>query len=308
MSLRACCRWLLVAVLLPLASCVSTSVSNLSSGAPTMTVDSVLIVYYPANFPKGFNPAGYLGDNMLAQLLPHLRSRLPQRLTEQGIPARMVTQDELPNIQRDADEKLMTITGSRSLLSYNGGDILWLDAEITDPPTGVSLWKGRIRLAKSGLGGQFDDRVADSIADQVLLQLRQARMMPRGTTPTVAATRALSREPTPRAVPQETPPPRAVPQEAPPPRIASGYAQLDDVDAIPYLSDRGRQVYRDWLALATPKAFAIAPNGSFFSTSGQRRDATLPVDATERALVACERLAKVPCKLYAVNGAVVWVK
>jgi hypothetical protein len=102
----------------------------------------------------------------------------------------------------------------------------------------------------------------------------------------------------------------AVAPEAPQPsRIASGYAAIDDVDAIPYLSDRGRQYYREWLALPTPKAFAISPTGFFFSTSGLRpKDTTLPTDPVERALTGCERNAKMQCKLYAVNGSVVWVK
>jgi hypothetical protein len=32
------------------------------------------------------------------------------------------------------------------------------------------------------------------------------------------------------------------------------------------------------------------------------------VDPGERALLMCERAAHAPCKLYAVNGAVVWTK
>ncbi len=111
----------------------------------------------------------------------------------------------------------------------------------------------------------------------------------------------------PRA-PQATEAP-AAPQAPQPPRMASGYAAIDDIDAIPFLSDRGRQHYREWLALPTPKAFAISPTGYFFSTSGLRpKDTTLPTDPVERALIGCERNARVQCKLYAVNGSVVWVK
>lgn len=96
---------------------------------------------------------------------------------------------------------------------------------------------------------------------------------------------------------------------AQPPRIASGYAAIDDVDALPYLSDRGRQAYREYLASPTPKAFAISTQGHWWSAvSLQGRDPTLPSDPTERALAGCERSAKQACKLYAVNGSVVWVK
>jgi hypothetical protein len=99
----------------------------------------------------------------------------------------------------------------------------------------------------------------------------------------------------------------AVPAQ--PPRIASGYAAIDDIDAIPYLSDNGRAAYREWLGRPTPKAFAISAKGHWFTAwSLIPHDATLPSDPTERALVGCERAAKMPCKLYAINGSVVWVK
>jgi hypothetical protein len=108
--------------------------------------------------------------------------------------------------------------------------------------------------------------------------------------------------------------PRAIPEpvEAPimqPARIATGYAAIDDIDAVPYLSERGRNGYREYLTRPTPKAFAIAPNGAWFSAwSLVPGDATMPTDPTERAMVICERSAKVACKLYAVNGSVVWSK
>jgi hypothetical protein len=92
-------------------------------------------------------------------------------------------------------------------------------------------------------------------------------------------------------------------------RFGSGFAAIDDVDAVPYLSDRGRNGYREYLTRPTPKAFAIAPNGHWFSAwSLAPSDAAMPTDPSERAMLICERSAKVPCKLYAVNSAVVWTK
>ena len=91
--------------------------------------------------------------------------------------------------------------------------------------------------------------------------------------------------------------------------IATGFARIDDIDAVPYLGDRGRNTYREWLATRTPRAFAIAPNGFYAATSGLRpKDTTAPSDPSERAITFCEQRAKRPCKLYAVNGSVVWVK
>jgi len=50
---------------------------------------------------------------------------------------------------------------------------------------------------------------------------------------------------------------------------------------VPYLTDRGRQYYREWLAMPTPKAFAISQTGFFYSTSGLKpKDTTLPTDPT----------------------------
>lgn len=118
--------------------------------------------------------------------------------------------------------------------------------------------------------------------------------------------------PVPQYAPQQpvaVAPQAAQPAVAQPSHIASGFAAIDDVDAIPYLSDRGRQHYRDWLAFPTPKAYAISANGYFFGAAGLRpQDATLPTDPVERAVVGCERVAKVQCKLYAVNRSVVWMK
>jgi hypothetical protein len=89
--------------------------------------------------------------------------------------------------------------------------------------------------------------------------------------------------------------------------IASGYAAVEDVDALPYLSDRGRAEYREWLLRPTPKAFAISEKGQWWAAwSLTPKDTSMPTDPTERALVACQRNAGVPCKLYAVNGSVVW--
>jgi hypothetical protein len=93
------------------------------------------------------------------------------------------------------------------------------------------------------------------------------------------------------------------------PMIATGFANIADVDAIPYLGDKGRESYRDWLARPTPRAFAISTNGNFAATwTLKPLDASLPTDPSERALHICAQRAQMPCRLYAVNGSVVWTK
>lgn len=91
--------------------------------------------------------------------------------------------------------------------------------------------------------------------------------------------------------------------------IATRFAAIDDVDDVPYLGDRGRARYREYLTWPTPKAFAITPTGYFGYTKGLKPSTPGdPTDPSLRALAVCERLGQGPCKLYAVNSSVVWAK
>jgi hypothetical protein len=86
------------------------------------------------------------------------------------------------------------------------------------------------------------------------------------------------------------------------------FSNVTDVDAVPYLNERGRQGYRDWLTKPHPRAFAIAPNTAWYATWGSPAvQADESPDAVLRALSRCEKLAKQACKVYAVNNRVVWV-
>ncbi len=68
---------------------------------------------------------------------------------------------------------------------------------------------------------------------------------------------------------------------------------------VPYLDDRGRQRYREFLGKRSPRAFAVSSSGSF-GFSYQRED------AQERALQYCQRSSRHPCRLYVVNDRLVW--
>ena len=48
--------------------------------------------------------------------------------------------------------------------------------------------------------------------------------------------------------------PQYMPIAVPP---ASNYAPLSDVDAVPYLNDQGRELYRKFLLEPLPRAFAL---------------------------------------------------
>jgi hypothetical protein len=102
----------------------------------------------------------------------------------------------------------------------------------------------------------------------------------------------------------------AAPAAAAIPTLATGFARVDDVDAIPFINDRGRDSYRDWLTRTTPRAFALPPEGHWAATwTMTPANPAHPRDPSERAMFICQERSKgLPCRLYAVNGAVVWPK
>ena len=79
----------------------------------------------------------------------------------------------------------------------------------------------------------------------------------------------------------------------------SDFARLDDVDAVPFLTEKGRQGYREYLAKMTPRAFAVSATGAWcWTEEGEDPDA--------RALATCAKKAGQPCKLYSVDEHIVW--
>ena len=80
----------------------------------------------------------------------------------------------------------------------------------------------------------------------------------------------------------------------------TGYAALDNVDAIPYLRGSGREQYRVFLEKSTPRAFAVSASGAWsWAEDGD--------DPERQALLDCQKHSSQPCKLYAVDSNVVWV-
>ncbi len=89
--------------------------------------------------------------------------------------------------------------------------------------------------------------------------------------------------------------PKYAPIQVPPP---SGYAAVGNVEAVPYLTDAGRDIYRKFLTRPSPRAFAVSTNGS----AAAEYDGFDPPLA---ALTACRKSGH-PCRLYAVDTDVVW--
>jgi dienelactone hydrolase len=79
---------------------------------------------------------------------------------------------------------------------------------------------------------------------------------------------------------------------------ASGYAAIDDANAVPFIGEKGRQGYRDFLQRKLRRAFVIAPNGTFVAGNGG-------FDPVARTLARCQK-AVAGCQLYAVDNVVVW--
>lgn len=80
---------------------------------------------------------------------------------------------------------------------------------------------------------------------------------------------------------------------------ASGFAALDDEQAPPYLSAKGRAAYSRWLTLPAPRAFAIGRNGAYALRFNDDY-------ASDAAVEKCSELGGKECRLYAVNETVVW--
>ena len=81
--------------------------------------------------------------------------------------------------------------------------------------------------------------------------------------------------------------------------VKTDYAALENIDAVPFLQESGRDAYRAFLEKSYPRAFAVAPNGAW----GWVEDGE---DPAAQVLANCEKYSGQTCKLYAFNNEVVW--
>jgi len=85
----------------------------------------------------------------------------------------------------------------------------------------------------------------------------------------------------------------------PPLQRRTNYAALEDIEAVPFLPERGREQYREFLKKATPRAFAISATGSWgWAEEGE--------NTNDKALAACQAASREPCRLYSVDHDIVW--
>lgn len=78
---------------------------------------------------------------------------------------------------------------------------------------------------------------------------------------------------------------------------ASGFAALENAEAVP-VSEEGKDRYRHFLTLPSPRAFVVFEDGSWWMTSKDPESVT-------RALDHCGRVGK-RCWLYAADDRVLW--
>ena len=88
-------------------------------------------------------------------------------------------------------------------------------------------------------------------------------------------------------------------QEPPETPAASNFAQLSDVNKIPFIKEKGRDTYNTFLSKESPRAFALNSDGRYGWSNGHW-------DSSARALSFCNKGAKTQCRLYAVDDEVVW--
>lgn len=95
-------------------------------------------------------------------------------------------------------------------------------------------------------------------------------------------------------------PTREIYAVAPAPSLPrSKFAVVDDIAAVPYLTENGRAAYREYLNKLTPRAFAVSPSGAWcWAEEGEEPET--------RALAACAQKSNQPCQLYSVDDYVVW--
>lgn len=88
-----------------------------------------------------------------------------------------------------------------------------------------------------------------------------------------------------------------VAEDAPIPK--SNFAAIENIEAIPFLQEAGREAYKAFLSKSLPKAFAVSPSGVWsWAEEGE--------NPMERVLATCQLQSSLPCQLYAVDNYVVW--
>jgi hypothetical protein len=88
---------------------------------------------------------------------------------------------------------------------------------------------------------------------------------------------------------------------------AQDYARIDELDKLPFATERMRERYRYFLTRPLPRAFVISEGGDWRLASGaESSNPQLSGAPAERALRECEKARTGRCIVYAVDDRVVW--
>ena len=294
-----------------LAGCVVAQTSGQKLATTDKAIDRMAVLVQYANFSEG-NSAALAGNRDVEQLFPHLAERLPAVFALNRIQSRavFVAADARVPAELDGFRHLLRVWPQAASYSTRSGSTLTVGAELVDRSQGQVVWRGSILFGTMGYG-KYDAALADELAGKLLGQLRHDGVIQlRTAAPVLKAPPAVAGAasvPAPVPTPAEDvygdgPAPENAAAAAPkvhrkqlPP--ASGFAAIDNVDAVP-VRPEGKDRYRHFLTLPAPKAFIVYDTGGWRFWSNDR-------NAMTNALDSCARDGKV-CWLYAVDDRVVW--
>ncbi|MCW5300402.1 hypothetical protein DXT88_19700 [Herbaspirillum lusitanum] len=80
--------------------------------------------------------------------------------------------------------------------------------------------------------------------------------------------------------------------------LDTGFAELANAEAIPYVGQFAKDSYALYLTRPLPRSFVISENGHWAYRTGK--------DALASALITCQNLAKSNCYPYAIDDHIVW--
>ncbi len=284
--------------LLVLAGCVSTRVSGERTSVLSERITRLGVCFKRTFYAKG-NAASTLGNELSDAMSRHLVARVPVVFADNGIESQAAVCAQegtavAPELSGFA--QILKITPRAAQVGGFLGTRLEVDAEIFQKPSGQMLWRGEITL-RPKFAGKFDAELADELAGKLLTQLYSDRVInPPRAVLGLQAPAAVVAASAPALVPMPAPAVAPLTHRTPVPE-ASGFAAVTDVEAVP-VSERGKQIYRQYLASPTPKAFVVYEDGGSRRIWGDR-------DAMTKPLEQCTSEGR-RCWLYAVDDRVVW--
>ncbi|MEO8152969.1 MAG: hypothetical protein ABI605_07860 [Rhizobacter sp.] len=270
----------LLSVLL-LGACVSTRVSGERMVVMNERLSRLGVCVQRGTF-QGGTTASSMGNRQLAEFYPHLVERLPVVFAGNGIESAATfcsSEGTGATPELNGFAHILKLIPKAAKWNSSSGSSLEVDAEAFQRSNGVIVWRGEVTLRTPG-GGKFDAALADDLANKLLIELSGDGVIKQPTLALVAKPSVRAPLTHRGAVPETT-----------------GFAAISDVDALP-LRDQGKELYRQYLALPSPKVFIIYEDGAV------RRVWNDP-DAVTKGLAQCAREGK-RCWLYAVDDRVVW--